>query len=47
MEIIYHVAKEHHKEDELIDIESEEIPKLDDNEATSFVCNESISDKLL
>ena len=47
IELINHVAKEHHKEDELRVIESEEIQKLDENEATSSVCNDSMSEKIL
>jgi hypothetical protein len=47
IELINHVAKEHHKEDELSDLENEDIQKLDENEAASFVSNDSMSDKTL
>ena len=47
IELINHVAKEHHKEDELSGIESKDIQKLDVNEAAYFVSCDSMSDKIV
>ena len=46
MKLIQHVAKEHHEEEEVSDIENEHTSKLDE-ENTSHVFNESWLDQFL